>query len=145
MVIPEAAVYAWPRPTMMAALAGLAFVAYAHLNLWLRRLDHSHAAGYIPRQWLPMAYLATGWTVLAVRVGLGRTTLAILLIGWLTWAGWFWFENRTRTSHQLPLAKRWAETIANPDKEYTDIPQADRSSAPGWSTSAPSPAARRRP
>jgi hypothetical protein len=126
MVVPELAVYAWPRPTLMAALAGLVFVAYAHFNLWLRRLDHSHAAGYIPRQWLPMAYLATGWTILAVRVGLGRTSLAILLIGWLTWAGWFWFENRTRTSHQLPLAKRWAETIANADPDYKDLDAKDR-------------------
>jgi hypothetical protein len=120
MTVPEVAVYLWPRLALMVALAGLVFTAYAHLNLWLRRLDHSHAAGYIPRAWLPMAYLATGWTVLAARFGLSTTTLGVLLLAWLTWAGWFWFENRTRTSHQLPLAKRWGETIANPDYEHID-------------------------
>jgi hypothetical protein len=68
-----------------------------------------------------MAYLAAAWTILAARVGLGRTSLAILLVGWLAWAVRFWFANRARTaSTDLPLAKRWAETIADPDYKHID-------------------------
>jgi hypothetical protein len=117
------AVLAWRSPywAALTGLFGLLFVFYSHANLRARAREHSHAAGYIPRAWLPMAYLAAGWTGLAARLGVTRQTVAVLLAGWVVWAVRFWFVNRSRgASTDLPLAKKWAETIANPDYPHID-------------------------
>jgi hypothetical protein len=117
------AVLAWRSP-YWAALTWPGGAGVRRLlapNLRARAREHSHAAGYIPRAWLPMAYLAAGWTVAAARFGVSQRTLAVLLAGWVVWAVRFWFVNRSRTaSTDLPLAKRWAETIANPDYPHID-------------------------
>jgi hypothetical protein len=126
MVFPEILVAHSRRAAMFAGLLGFFFVLYAHCNLRIRRADFSHARGYIPRAYLPMAWIAATWTVLVAARGLTRTTLGVLLVAWLVWAVRYWFANRTRTTHVLPLAKVWAATIANPDPEYKDIPTSDR-------------------
>lgn len=117
------AVLVWRSPywAALTGLVGLAFVVYSHANLRARAREHSHAAGYIPRAWLPMAYLAAAWPIATARYGVTRQTAGVLLAGWLLWAVRFWFANRARTSStDLPLAKRWAETIANPDYKHID-------------------------
>jgi hypothetical protein len=124
MTLPAALVLRSPRAAAFAGLLGLLFVGYAHLNLRLRAKDHSHARGFIPRQWIPWSYAAAGWTVLAAREGLTRPVAGILLIAWLAWAVRFWMVNRSRSGHQIPLARLWDATIANP--EYEDIASADK-------------------
>jgi hypothetical protein len=121
MAAPAALAWRSPYWAALVGLAGLLFVAYSHANLRARARQHSHAAGYIPRAWLPMAYLAAGWTIAAARFGITQRTLAVLLAGWVAWAVRFWFVNRARTaSTDLPLAKKWAETIADPDYKHID-------------------------
>jgi hypothetical protein len=119
MAAPAALAWRSPYGAAFLGLAGLVFVFYSHANLRARAREHSHAAGYIPRSWLPMAYLAAAWTVAAARFGVGQRTLAVLLAAWVVWAVRFWFVNRSRTvGQQLPLAQRWADTIANNDYDH---------------------------